>query len=60
MEGEGILISPRSALRMRIEKGELSWSKLLFESKIQIDQLFHAWFLKVVWLLGLTKEVVPD
>lgn len=34
-EGEDIFINPRSILRMRLERVEVSWTKLRFETKSQ-------------------------
>lgn len=42
-KGEGLLIAPRSILRMRVKKGELPWADLRFESKTQSNQPFNAW-----------------
>lgn len=39
LKGEMILINPLYALRMSIEKGELSWLDLSFEQKILTNQL---------------------
>lgn len=39
-EGNGILIEPRSILRMRVEKGEVSWSDIEFKVKSQIISSF--------------------
>lgn len=53
LKGECGFDNSYSVLRMRIEKRELSWSDLRFESKRQINQLFDAWCLKAIGLLGL-------
>lgn len=37
---------------MRVEKDKLPWKELRFESKIQFNQLFNAWCLKVMEFLG--------
>lgn len=33
-DGEGMLNHPRSILRMRVEKGEVCWSDVDFESEV--------------------------
>lgn len=42
-EGEGIIIHPRSVLRMRVEKGEVCWSDIDFEAKSQTNASFGKW-----------------
>lgn len=40
--GVGILVSPCTLLRMRIEKGAVPWSDLWLESKTQSSQMYDA------------------
>lgn len=49
----GILASPRTLLRMRVEKVELPWSKLRFELMTKTN-LFGACCMKVLALPGVT------
>lgn len=39
-KGEGIFVNSRSILRMRIERAEVAWTKLLFETKSQSNIIF--------------------
>lgn len=38
-----MLISSRSILRMMVEKRELPWANIRFESKIESNQAFDLW-----------------
>lgn len=56
-EDDGILINPWFIMRMRVKKGELPHADLRFESKIQSNQLFHAWCQKVLGFSRVTKKL---
>lgn len=42
-EGKGIMVEPRSILRMRVEKGKFCWSDIDFEAKSQTNPAFAQW-----------------
>lgn len=42
-EGHGVTIPPRSILRMRVERSELPFSLMRFESKARCHDIFNAW-----------------
>lgn len=63
-EGEGIMISPRSILRMRVESAEVCWNDVRFEAKAQTNSVFASWaftlmanpmFLKKISQIGIRK-----
>lgn len=57
-ERDVILINPRYNQTMRVKKGELPWSDLKFEYKIQSNLLFDPWFQKVLGFPVVTKKLI--
>lgn len=47
-DGDDIFISPRSLLRMRVEKTEPAYSAICFESKSQSNHSYDSWVRKVM------------
>lgn len=57
-EGEGIIVDPRSILRMRIEKVEVPWSDLRFETKAQSHRSYDAWVRKLLVIHGVSAKML--
>lgn len=46
-QGEGVVINPRSILRMRIQRNEAVGTDLRFESNAQNTESYHNWVAEV-------------
>lgn len=55
-KGWGVLLTTRSILRLRVEKGELSWANLIFEFKTQLNQSYDTWCHKLNQV-GMKKTI---
>lgn len=51
-DGEGIVLNPRSILRMRVERTKVPLAELRFESKSQTNKSFDNW---VTWVLSASS-----
>lgn len=56
--GEGIIIRLRYISRMRIEKAEVLWTYLRFESKTASHQFYDDWVQKFLAIPGVTGKIM--
>lgn len=55
-EGKGVVISPRSILRMRVEKEEMPYCAMHFMSMTHQHEKFEAWTKEILGQQGMPKK----
>lgn len=47
-QGEGITISPRSILRIRIKRNGIAWTEIKFDSTTQRTKTYKEWVMELL------------
>lgn len=55
-QGDGVIIDPRSIFRIRIQRNEVDWVEIRFESTTQSTRIYKEWATEVPSALGMAAS----